>query len=270
MTNRKIVVGLIGTYAGFVLGVTTLGTPATLLGSALNFFTDPESQERLAEFDHDGNAVLDLFEGARIVEFFQSAPQYLGPIFGRSFVPGVIRLDDDFFLPGHEAAPSASEAGEESFDDVEELWSEDEIRVSNEFQGGTAEPGVYLVPQSSSSSLPASLAMPLPETSGSAGMGSSVSSEYSSLSTDSFMEPSDVTSSSSAAASSEDFMEFGAASEESFSSSGMEEATEVSSAPAGVDCDFNGETDDMCDSICQLYWPDKNDDGIKEVPVECS
>ncbi|TSD00519.1 MAG: Uncharacterized protein Greene101449_129 [Candidatus Peregrinibacteria bacterium Greene1014_49] len=166
MTNRKLVLGLMVANAGFVFGTAALGSPANLLG-ALSFF-GTDATERLAEFDDDNNSIPDLVDGLGILNAFQSIPQIFGPLFGQpAYVPGMIRLDPDFFMPsGHEAAPVIMEEMESNFDVVEPLWSDEEIRSSNEFEGGDAEPGVYLVPsvsRSPSSSLPATLVMPPPQ-----------------------------------------------------------------------------------------------------------
>ena len=109
MTNRKLVQGLIGAYAGFVVGVTVLGSSVNLLGSALNFFTDPTSTQRLAEFDDDGDNIPDLINGPRILEIFRSAPHVFAPLFGHpTMVPNMIRLDDAFEMPGTSTHPRRS------------------------------------------------------------------------------------------------------------------------------------------------------------------
>src|SRR3989338_4557235 len=190
MTNRKLVQGLIGAYAGFVVGVTLLGSSVNLLGSTLNFFTDPISTQRLAEFDDDGASTPDLINGPRILEIFRSAADVFAPLFGHpTMVPNMIRLDDAFEMPGtstHPAAPVmhiSEPTG--AFDEVAPRFAPEDIRVSNEFQGGNAAPGIYLVPIASpSSSLPAFLTMPpppaMPSTSSSSAGGVMTSSSASS------------------------------------------------------------------------------------------
>ncbi|OGJ61572.1 hypothetical protein A3C37_01400 [Candidatus Peribacteria bacterium RIFCSPHIGHO2_02_FULL_53_20] len=291
MTNRKLVLGLIGAYAGFVFGVVTIGFPVNLLGSTLNFFTDPSATERLAEFDDDGDAIPDFVNGPRILEIFRSAPDVLSTIFGRpAFVPGMIRLDDAFYMPepalptdGHGAAPVVTEAETETevnFTVVEPQWSPEDIRVSNEFEGGTLTPGMHLVPSASpSSSLPATLLTPPPastssvSSSVSTSSATSVTAPPSSTPPLSSTPPADVpptATASSVSTSSLSFPSSAAATSSStsfnaFSSS--DTAADSTSSMMGMDCDFDGDADDICSLVCQMYWTDKDGDGDKDPPT---
>jgi hypothetical protein len=169
MKNRSLVITLTVAYAGLVCGAIALGSPANLLGSTLNFFSEPAAIEQLQSFDADDNAVPDFINAERILEIFVSSPQWLTPLLGQPMrMPGMIRIDERFFtMPGdHTAAPATfSEEDYPAFDVVEPLWTSDTIQLSPEFEGGASPaqnlPAPFLVPSiSPSSSLPASLMMP--------------------------------------------------------------------------------------------------------------
>ena len=180
MKNRTLVLSLTVLYAAFVAAAAVVVTPAHLLGSALQFFTDEEALDRLASFDRDNDSVPDLVSAERILEIFVSAPQWLTPFMFPAYIPDMIRIDEEFFaMPDHSAAPEFStESDDPAFDAVEPLWTSDEIILSPEFEDAVVEVETesdvatddastpYLVPSaapktfSPSSSLPASLTMP--------------------------------------------------------------------------------------------------------------
>ncbi len=185
MKNRSLVITLTVAYAGLVCGAIALGSPANLLGSTLNFFSEPAAIEQLDSFDVDDNAVPDFINAERILEIFVSSPQWLTPLLGQPMrMPGMIRIDERFFTMSgdHTAAPATfSEEDYPAFDVVEPLWTSDTIQLSPEFEGGEspaqAMPTPFLVPVSDvqnvttrtvpispSSSLPASLMMPMAPT----------------------------------------------------------------------------------------------------------
>ena len=169
MKNRSLVITLTVAYAGLVCGAIVLGSPANLLGSTLNFFTEPAKIEQLESFDANNDATPDFMNAERILEVFVSAPQWLTPLLGQPFMmPGMIRIDEHFFtMPGdHTAAPVVStEENDPVFEMVEPLWTSDTIELSPQFEGGKipdADVGTpFLVPTvRPSSSLPASFMMP--------------------------------------------------------------------------------------------------------------